>query len=423
MINTKWDIIIVGGGSSGLMAAISAVKCQKKVLLLEKMPQLGLKLRISGQGRGNIGNTADMERFLEHCGSDFRFLYPSFHTFFTKELLALLLELGLQTKEERGGRLFPKSEKAQDVFFALIRYLETSEYCTIMKNQRVDSIICDGDTAIGVKTDTGKFYANSVILATGGLSYPRTGSTGDGYLICKQLSLNIEQPVPALVGLKCSFANTEWNFPKSFLAKNANVTVFDENKKKIASAFGEIEFTSFGVAGASILTLSRQIARKIANKQPLQLVIDLKPTVDIKKIDKELIEAINEVSSKNNKTSSKYISNALRALLPQPLAEICLASAGISEDKNCENISSQARKSLSHAIKSLTLNIEDTEGWERAVVTQGGVALREVNPKTMEAKAKKGLYLCGELLDLDADTGGYNLQIAFSTGWLAGLNA
>ncbi|MDR0790085.1 MAG: NAD(P)/FAD-dependent oxidoreductase [Bacteroidales bacterium] len=423
MATQKWDIIVVGGGSSGLMCAISAVKAGKRVLILEKMPQLGLKLRISGQGRANIGNTAELKRFLEHCGTDFRFLYPSFHTFFTQELIALLSELGVQTKEERGGRLFPQSEKAQDVFLALVRYLEASEHCTIMKNQRVQSVICEGERAVGVRTEKEEFYGTSIVLATGGLSYPRTGSTGDGLLICEDLSFDIETPVPALVGFKCRFPNSEWRFDESFVAKNANVMVIDANQKKIAEAFGEIEFTSFGVAGATILTLSRQIARRVAAKEPLRLVIDLKPSVEAKKLDVELIEAISKVSSKYNKITFKSVSSAVRSALPQPLVDLCLAYAEIDSRKSCAQITSEARKAILRSIKSLTLTIETTEGWERAVITRGGVSLSEVNPKTLESKKKKGLYLCGELLDLDADTGGYNLQIAFSTGWLAGQNA
>ncbi|MDR1846725.1 MAG: aminoacetone oxidase family FAD-binding enzyme [Bacteroidales bacterium] len=420
---TDYDIIIAGGGSSGIMACIAAIKHGKRVLLVEKMPQLCLKLRISGKGRGNISNTADIKTFMQHTGSEPRFLYPSFNTFFTKDLRLLLSNLGLETKEERGGRIFPISEKAQDVFLTLVKHIETSPYCTIIKNHKLQSVIYQDDMIVGVRLLKGnkdekpiEYRSNAVVLALGGLSYPQTGSCGDWIEIMKSLNINIVEPVPALVGLCCDNAAFEHHFTEPFLIKNAAVIAFDANERKLYEIQGEIEFRSFGVSGAAVLTLSRQIARKIAANESITITIDLKPSVEQKKIDEELRQAFHM-------RGKEQIQSVLRQFLPAVLVSFFLDFSGIKGHKRAADITSDERKSIIKFIKSLKLNVVGTEGWHRAVITQGGISLREVNPKTLQIKSKKGLYVCGEMLDLDADTGGYNLQIAFSTGYLAGQSA
>ncbi|MDR1725582.1 MAG: aminoacetone oxidase family FAD-binding enzyme [Bacteroidales bacterium] len=355
----NYDIIIVGGGASGLFAAIAALKQNKRVLVIEKMKQCGLKLRITGKGRANITNVSELDEFLTHCGSDYRFLYPIFNTFFTQDTIDIFLELGLETKIERGGRVFPKSDKSIDVFFAIIRFLERNEKCTIIKNCEVKSVICENGCSTGINTNVGQFFAHSIILAAGGMSYPLTGSNGDGLRICKALGLQCTECFPVLVGLFTeNIITTEaYRLRKkesgdTFLIKNMLVTVTNKNGKKLTQTIGEVQFTNYGIAGAAILKISRQIAQRIAAKEDLRVILDLKQDVNF-----------------------------------------------------------------------AIMRITGTEGWDRAVITQGGVSLLEVKPKTLETKKIKRLYLCGELLDLDADTGGYNLQIAFSTGWVAGTNA
>ncbi|MDR1005426.1 MAG: NAD(P)/FAD-dependent oxidoreductase [Bacteroidales bacterium] len=424
---TKYDIIIVGGGASGLMCAVSAVKCGKRVLLLEKMPQCGLKLRISGKGRCNMSNVSDINNYLRHIGSEPRFLYPSFKNFFTKDLIDFMAQMGVETKVERGNRLYPQSDKAQDVFFALIHFIETSEHCDIIKDCAVKTLLCENERVIGVRSDEGAFYADKVVLATGGLSYPQTGSTGDGYKILRDLGFEIVEPVPALMGLKCDKVDVKWlfdawkrHFSTPFTAKNVKVTALDENEKKIAECEGEVEFRDYGVSGAAILTLSRMIARKIATNAPLVISIDLKPSVERAKLDAETAQYLNKKPDKRYQMQTLNFGNAVRHFLPEVLTDAFFDLTKLQPGKRAAIVTSAERKQAIDFMKVMKLRIIGSEGWSRAVITQGGVALNQINPKTLESKRLKGLYFCGEILDLDGDTGGYNLQIAFSTGYLAG---
>lgn len=419
-----YDTIIIGGGASGLVAAIAAIKNNEKVLLLEKMPQCGLKLRITGKGRCNITNTLPLKEFLTHCGSEPRFLYPSFSKFFNKELMSFFEELGLNVVIERGNRVFPSSGKAQDVFLSLIKFLEDND-CTILKNTRVTNLINKEDKIIGVetkpfgdkssnnKTSTKNFYASKVILASGGQSYPSTGSDGDGIKLAKSVGHKIEDTFPSLVGLRLLHFNADVIYPRliNFETKNVGAVVKNSQGKIIAKEFGDIIFREDHIDGPIILTISRQIAH-LLGKEKLYLELDLKPAIEHITLD-------NKLQTELNQRGRESIESTLRAFLPLEMIYLIKSKTKINFSKPSSQINKEERKEILSLLKNLSFEIVDSMGFQRAVVTKGGISLKEVNPKTLESKLINGLFFCGEVLDLDADTGGYNLQIAFSTGYLA----
>jgi hypothetical protein len=430
-----YNTIIIGAGASGLMSAIISVRKGEKVLLIEKMPQPALKLRITGKGRCNLTNTLPLKDFLKHCGSEPRFLYPAFTQFFHNELITFFEDLGLITIEERGGRIFPKSGKAQDVFLAMINYLEESN-CTILKQTQVTKLIIEESQIKGVETisfETSNkelcnherhkaiplqksYYSNKVILAAGGESYPQTGSSGDGIRLAKQAQHSIIETCPSLVGLKLKDYNPITEYPNliDFELHNLRAIIKDKTGKKLCEEFGDIIFRENAIEGPIILTLSRQIA-SLAGKEKLLLELDLKPNIEQKTLDKKLLMEFDQRGKENIKTS-------LRAFLPYELIALAQAKCDIDFNKPTHQLSSSERKLILHFLKNCNFEIIGTLGFERAVVTQGGVNLKEINPKTLESKLTKGLYFAGEVMDLDADTGGFNLQIAFSTGYLAAQN-
>ncbi|MFA7082369.1 MAG: NAD(P)/FAD-dependent oxidoreductase [Bacteroidales bacterium] len=412
-----YDLIIIGAGASGLISAIVATRQGQRVLLIEKMSQAGRKLRITGKGRCNLTNTLPLKDFLKHCGSEPRFLYPSFNRFFTKDLVLFFGDLGVKTVEERGGRIFPQSGKAQDVFLAMINELEDSD-CRILKDTEVTKLIVEDGKIVGVQTKGYKpqtFKASKVILAAGGESYPLTGSQGDGVRLAKEAGHNIIPTIPSLVGLKLKHYNGERIDPSiiGFGVRNVNATITLESGKKLCEEFGELTFRENGVEGPIIITLSRQIARLLSQGERLFLNIDFKTAIPEPELDEKLLSELN-IRGKED------LRSVLRAFLPHELIYLAIYQTALDPRKKASFVNSQERKEILAFLKRCQFEIIGDFGYEQAIVTQGGVDLKEINPKTLESKLIKGLYFAGEVMDLDADTGGFNLQIAFSTGYLAG---
>lgn len=407
-----YDVIVVGAGASGLMAAGQAAQVGVRTLLLEKMERPGRKLFISGKGRCNLTNTAPIRDFIEHFGSNGRFLRQAFHRFFAPDLLAFFESQGLSTITERGGRVFPASESAQDVIDALERYCYQSGV-NLRLNSPVENLVIADQRVAGVEISHNRILARCVIIATGGASYPGTGSTGDGYRLAESVGHKIVPIRPALVPLVT--AGDTAQKCQGLSLRNVEVTVWI-NSKKTDQAFGEMLFTHFGVSGPIILTLSRQIVDALQARRKVQISIDLKPALDEAKLDARLIRDLNT-------NGKKQFQSILKGLLPQKLISICLELTQISAGKLCHQITAEERKRLGRWLKDFRFDITGHRSFRQAIVTAGGVDLREVDPRTMESRLISGLYFAGEVIDLDADTGGYNLQAAFSTGWLAGRSA
>lgn len=413
-MQTQYDLVIIGGGASGLMAAIAAAEKQQKILLVEKMEQAGRKLRITGKGRCNLTNTSPIKEFISHIGSDGRFMRNAFSLFFNNELMQFFEEKGVELNIERGSRVFPKSGKALDIFLALINTIERNKNITILKNTSATDLIVSPDGIAGVTINNGKnidIAAPKVILATGGKSYPLTGSTGDGYSLAKNVGHTIVDPIPSLVPLVCQ--ETIPDELVGFTLKNVSLTISDANDKKICNFFGEMTFTDNGIGGPIVLSASRIISRRLQAGEQLRATLDLKPALEHEVLDKKLIRELDE-------NGSRILKDALRMWLPAEMIPLALQTMTIEHYKRLNQVSANDRKKIMRMLKAMPFTIVGTRGFDEAIVTQGGVSLKEVNPKTMESKIVKNLYITGELLDLDADTGGYNLQIAFSTGYAAG---
>lgn len=400
-------MIVVGGGAAGLMAAVTAAGRGKHVLLLEKMDQAGRKLRITGKGRCNLTNTNSLRDTLPHIGSDARFLRNAYGRFFNQQLMDFFTERGVELTVERGNRVYPSSGKALDIFLALIGELEQNPNVTICKNTTVKSIETFEGQATAVILERGeRIVCRHIILATGGLSYPTTGSTGAGYRMARELGHTVIEPVPSLVALKC-----EEKIPKEligFQLKNVKLTVDGHE------FFGEMTFVPDGLAGPIVLSASRIVSRQL-NTHHTSLIskLDLKPALSSEQLDKRLLSDLDQ-------NGTRVFNDALRLWLPAELIPLALPQLHIEYYKRLNQIKGDERRRLRDWLKGVRFTLTGTHDWNEAIVTQGGVALGEVNPKTMESRLVKGLYIVGELLDLDADTGGYNLQIAFSTGHAAG---
>lgn len=400
------------------MAAVTAAERGKQVLLLEKMDQAGRKLRITGKGRCNLTNTAPLKDFLTHVGSDSRFLRNCFAQFYNEELMRFFEERGVRLTVERGNRVYPASGKALDIFLALVNGLEHNENVSIRKNCAVKSlVIVDGDEGrrriAGVRLQDGQtLMARKVVLATGGLSYPTTGSTGAGYRMAQEAGHTVVDQVPVLVPLVAE----ESIDPDldGFTLKNVALRLTLANGKKLWEGFGEMTFTDDGIGGPIVMTASRECSRLLHSGQRLTAHIDLKPALDEEKLDKRLIADLDA-------SGTRVFNDALRLWLPAELVNTALKTLHIEYYKRLNQINGAERKRLLRFLKDMTLTIVGTRDYDEAIVTQGGVSLKEVNPKTMESRLVEGLYLAGEVLDLDGDTGGYNLQIAFSTGRAAGM--
>ena len=406
---TKGKTIVIGGGAAGLMAAGRAAQLGSEVVLLEKMERNGRKIGISGKGRCNVTNSAELADFIAHFGRNGRFLRQCFSQFFVADLVDFFNQHHLPLVLERGGRYFPENGRALDVVKVFTLWLD-SLGVDQRKNAQVTKILMKDGCATGVICNKKKITATNVIVATGGKSYPRTGSSGDGYELLSKLGHTITPLSPALVPL--TSPDPALIRLKGLELRNIQVRLFIDGKKK-SQEFGEIAFTAHGLTGPTVLTLSEQVVTALDRGQKTYLALDLKPALDENKLDARLIRDLE-------KRRGEPISSILRGLLPQELIRVCLLTCDIPEAIDTCNFPGKMRKKLVQWFKDLRFEISGYRSWNEAIVTAGGVSLKEVDPTTMESKIIKGLFITGELLDLHADTGGFNFQAAFSTGWLAG---
>lgn len=403
-------VIVVGAGAAGLMAAGKAGENGHQVHLYEKNDRLGKKILITGKGRCNVTNYSDIDNFLNNIPGNPYFLYSAFYGLDSYGTIDFFNKLGLETKVERGNRVFPVSDKAADVVSALERYIRKNKV-KLHLNSPVKGIEVKDGLAVGIKTAGGVVEADAVIVCTGGLSYPGTGSTGDGYKFAKDCGHKVTKLYPSLVPLR-----TKENWCSEVMGlslKNIAISIKNSKGKELYKDFGEMLFTHFGVSGPVILSASRHLLGKF--DEGLKLYIDLKPALDEKTLDSRILRDFEKYINKD-------FSNALGDLLPQKLIPVVIRLSGIDNGKKVHDITKEERKRLVSVIKGLELNITGTTGYNEAVITSGGIDVDEINPSTMESKLIKNLYFAGEVLDCDAYTGGYNLQIAFSTGFTAGNN-
>ena len=409
----KKRVIVVGGGAAGIMAAGFSALNKAETILLEKKHRPGRKLRITGKGRCNLTNNAPLTEFIGRFSAGRRFLRQAFTRFFAPDLLEFFSELGIATESERGGRVFPVNNDAKMVVDILDRWVRECGV-SVRVNKPAKSLIIEDNRIAGLIFSGGnEIRADAVIIATGGMSYPATGSTGDGYSLARSAGHKIIPPRPSLVPIETE-GETAIRL-QGLSLRNVNVRLWIEGKKR-DERFGEMLFTHFGLSGPIILSLSRQIVDACRDKRRVELSIDLKPALDHRKLDLRLLRDLDQHGKQ------KY-ATLLKALLPRKLIPVCIENSGIDPDKLGHQISSAERKRLLVWLKDFRFAVSGYRGFDEAIITAGGVSTNEVNPRTMESKLIKGLYFVGEVLDIDADTGGFNLQAAFSTGWLAGKSA
>ncbi len=402
-------VIVIGGGAAGLMAAGTAADYADKVILIEKNDTVGKKLRITGKGRCNITNACETEDMIGMYPVNGKFLYSAIYTFTNNSIVDLLESYGVKTKVERGGRVFPVSDDARDVVSAMRKYA-LKPNVKLIKDE-VKALIIENGKIKGVKTKSGEFMADRVILCTGGASYPQTGSDGSGYRFAESAGHTIIKPTPSLVPLT---ASQKWCSDVMGLSlKNVEVTAFNSKNKKLYSGLGEMLFTHFGVSGPLILSLSAHIKKELEGG--VYIKIDLKPALSEQQLDARILRDFD--GQKN-----KHIINSLDALLPKKLIPVVIDLAGISPHKPVCEITREERKRLLDNLKGIRLDITGFRPLREAIITSGGVKTSEINSSTMESKLVKGLFFAGEIIDVDGYTGGYNLQAAWSTGYLAGIN-
>lgn len=403
-----------------MIAAVTASENGNEVTILEKMENIGKKLLITGKGRCNITNSADMEEFMKNIPENSKFLYSSFNKYTNQDIVSFLKKQGVETKVERGGRIFPVSDKAQDVLEAFKRRLKELKV-QIRTNFEVAKILTEDGNVTGIEGKNGeKILADKVILATGGKSYPVTGSTGNGYRMAKMLGHTVTELKPSLVPLTTS-GNSRilCQQMQGLSLKNVAIKIKNENKI-IYEDFGEILFTHYGVSGPVILSASAILIRyknidELLKENKIKLYIDLKPALDEEKLDNRILRDFEELKNKQFK-------NSLDKLLPRKMIEPIITLIGISPEKRINEITKEERRKIVKVLKNFELTISGFRSIEEAIVTKGGISIKEINPKTMESKIINGLYFAGEIIDLDAFTGGFNLQIAWSTGYSAGTN-
>jgi predicted Rossmann fold flavoprotein len=426
-------IIVIGGGPAGLMAAGQAATAGAEVLLLEKMTRPARKLGITGKGRCNLTNTAGLEEFMAHFGKNGKFLRQAFNCFFSQNLVNFLNNLGIQTEIERGGRIFPIDNDAVAVADAMIMWARGCGV-SIRTRSPVEWLLQEEGRIVGVqvpreprtalaspltkaatkfRTDGKLYKADAVILATGGKSYPATGSTGMGYKLAEKVGHTINTPRPALVPLETKAAIAEVLI--GLHLKNVNVGLYLDGRK-CGEDFGEAKFEAYGLDGPSIVALSKIAVAALEKKQRVEISIDLKPALDDNKLDTRLLRDFE-------RSGKKQFENILKELLPVQLIPVCMQQTKIDPEKPGNQITSDERKRLRLWLKDFRFVISGHRGFKEAIITSGGIPVSEINPRTMESKILKSLYLAGEIIDIDADTGGYNLQAAFSTGYLAGISA
>ena len=405
-------ILVVGGGAAGMMAAVTAARRGKNVLLLEKNEKLGKKLFITGKGRCNLTNSAEVEELFNAVVSNPKFLYSSFYSFTNDQVIGFFEELGVKTKVERGGRVFPESDHSSDVIRALEQEMKRLGV-RISLGTEVKEILTEDGRAKGVRLSSGRtIAADAVIVATGGISYPSTGSTGDGYRFAQECGHKVTDLSPALVPMEVK----EW-YAKELMGlslRNIGIRITD-GKKKLYEEFGEMLFTHYGVTGPVILSASSIVGKKL-KEHPLTLHIDLKPALTEEQLDKRVLR---EFEANHN----RQFKNAVDSLFPAKLRPVAIELSGIPEEKKVNEVTKEERLHFVRLIKDFSMTLTGLRGYNEAIITKGGVSVKEIDPGTMESKLVKGLYFAGEVLDLDAVTGGYNLQIAWSTGYLTGANA
>ena len=409
-------VLIIGGGAAGMMAAAFAAKNGNRVEVFEKNEKLGKKLFITGKGRCNITNAADLEDFFPAVTSNPKFLYSAFYSFTNEQVISFFEELGVKTKVERGGRVFPVSDHSSDVIQALKSEMERLGV-KINLNAEVKELITEksstGETVNGIRLVSGKkISGDAVIVATGGISYPSTGSTGDGYRFARRCGHKVSELSPSLVPMEVK----EWYAGELMGLSLRNIEIrITEGKKKLYQEFGEMLFTHYGVTGPVILSASSVVGKKLKDTE-LTLHIDLKPALTEEQLDKRVLR---EFETNHN----RQFKNAVDSLFPSKLRPVIVELSGIPEEKKVHEITKEERLRFVRLIKDFTMTLTGLRGYNEAIITKGGVSVKEIDPGTMESKLIKGLYFAGEVLDLDAVTGGYNLQIAWSTGYLAGMNA
>ena len=404
------DVIVIGAGASGLIAAGIAAQQGKSVLLLEKKTRPAIKLSITGKGRCNVTNSADLKEFVDNFGNNGKFLYSAFSKFFNTDTINFFEELGVKCNLERGGRYFPESNDAHDVVNALIKFVKNNNVKIITgsevtkfvyKDKKIESVLLKNGT---------QYSAANFILATGGKSYPLTGSTGDGYNLAKSAGHTIIKPQPALVPL-VSDDKTLKQLNKLKL-KNIEISVL-ANNKIVTKLFGEIEFTVFGLTGPLILTVSSQVFSLLEQKKSVEISVNLKPALDDKQLDDRLVRELNNFGN-------LPVRNMLKTLLPVQMIEPFMDKNNIKWTETCSSINKEKRKKIFDGLRNIKFKIISTRPIDEAIITKGGISLKEVEQSTMKSKLIENLYFCGEILDIDGPTGGFNLQAAFSTGYLAG---
>ena len=416
-------VVVIGGGPAGMMAAITASQKGDKVILIEKMKSLGRKLLITGKGRCNITSSLPIEDFIKNTPGNGKFLYSCYQSFTNKDIIKFLKEEGLEVKEERGNRLFPVTDHSQDVLNCFIKRLKKNNV-EIHYNEKVEEILYEeseeGKVVKGVKTEKQNILADKVILAAGGKSYPLTGSTGDGYKLAEKLGHTIKEVKPSLVPLEI-YEKEVCKELQGLSLRNVSIKIIDiEKNKTIYEDFGEMLFTHFGVSGPIILSSSAHLVRyknieeKYKNKT-IKLEIDFKPALSEQKLEARILRDFDEFKNKEYK-------NSLDKLLPQKLIPVIININKIEPTKKVNEITKEERRNLIHLLKNFTLEIKGLRPIEEAIITSGGISVKEINPKTMESKIVKNLYFAGEIIDVDSYTGGFNLQIAYSTGYVAGLS-
>lgn len=408
-------VIIAGGGAAGMMAAIGAAREGARVILLEKNEKTGKKIYITGKGRCNLTNSCDKEDFLESIVSNGKFFYSAFNRMDNQAVMEFFRQAGCRLKQERGGRVFPVSDHSSDVIAALNREMGRAGV-TVRLHSEVSEILTEDPSALritGVRLQSGEtLSADALILATGGKSYEATGSTGDGYRLAREMGHTIQEPRPALAPF--GVAEPWCREMQGLSLKNVSVRLEKDNKK-IFQGFGEMLFTHFGVSGPLVLSASSYYNKKFYG-QKARLHIDLKPALSIEQSDARLLRDFE-------KNRNRLFKNALEELLPSKMIPVMVQLSGIPPERKVNEITRPERRRLVELLKDLTLTVTGTRGFSEAIITQGGVHVKEVSPSTMESRRVRGLYFAGELLDLDAVTGGFNLQIAWSTGYLAGISA
>lgn len=401
-------VAVIGAGAAGMLAAGHAGELGHSVDIFEKNNIVGKKIRITGKGRCNITNASDCEEHIENTPGNPYFMYSALYKFPPDKMIELVESLGVPTKVERGKRVFPVSDKAADVSEALKKYMKKNGV-KLHLEKGVKDIITENNKIKGIVTDDGKeLDFDAVIVATGGLSYPTTGSTGDGYKFAKKAGHSVSKLMPSLVPLK----SDDWICPElmGLSLKNSAIVIKNEKGKTIYKDFGEMLFTHFGVSGPMVLSASRHLLGRF--NENITMYIDMKPALDMKALDNRLLRDFEKYINKD-------LRNALNDILPQKMIPVIIRLSGIDETKKIHNITKEERKRMEELIKELPVHITGTAGFDMAVVTSGGVNTDEIDPSTMESRKIKGLFFAGEVIDVDAYTGGFNLQIAFSTGYTA----